>query len=56
MAEFPLMIPALRHLDYLTPEQAIPLYKKTIIGRPELYRYLNKEGKRLINRIFHRKA
>lgn len=43
MAEFPLMIPALHHVNYLTLEQAIPLYKKTIIGRPELYRYLNEE-------------
>lgn len=39
--KFPLMIPALHHLNYLSREQALPLYKKSIIGRPELYRYLN---------------
>ena len=43
MTQFPLMIPALHHLNYLAREQAIPLYKKTIIGRPELYRYLNEK-------------
>ncbi len=43
MTEFPLMIPALQHLGNLTPEEAIPLYKKAIIGRPELYRYLDEE-------------
>ena len=43
ITDFPLMIPALHHLGYLSREQAIPLYKKTIIGRPELYRYLNEE-------------
>lgn len=39
--QFPLMIPALHHLDYLSREQVLPLYKKYIIGCPELYRYLN---------------
>ena len=41
--QFPLMTPALHHLNYLNHEDAFVLYKKTIIGHPELYKKLNDE-------------